>query len=55
MQNHMTLIAYPTIPEEEKRWGFDVWRPEGMPMAWVLDWKAAKIGWGLADERVNIT
>ena len=41
MKEKMTPLAYPTTKEEENRWGFDVYKPESTPMAWVLDWKSA--------------
>jgi hypothetical protein len=53
MKEKMTPLAYPTTKEEENRWGFDVYKPESTPMAWVLDWKSASAGFGVTAERTK--
>jgi len=52
MKEKMTPVAYPTTKEEEIRWGFDVFKPKGLPMCWITDWKGASAGFGLSPERV---
>ena len=50
MKNRPTPVAYPTTPEEEYRWGFDIHKPDGTPMAWIIDWTAMP-GWQTSHER----
>ncbi len=53
MKKQLTPIAYPTTPEEDFRWGFDVYKPVSTPKAWVLDWDSASAGFGISEERVQ--
>lgn len=53
MKKQLTPVAYPTTKEEEFRWGFDVYKPEGTPMAWILDWDSAGAGWGISEKRLK--
>ena len=48
MKRKLTPIPYPATQEEEYKWGFDVYRPEGTPMAWIMDWTSAGPGWGVS-------
>lgn len=52
MKTHATPLMYPTSKEEEDRWGFDVFKPKGQPMAWIIDWESVGPGFGLPDDRV---
>ena len=52
MKNKPTPVAYPTTKEEEYKWGFDVYKPEGMPVAWIHDWTTTQAGWGVTPERL---
>jgi hypothetical protein len=53
MKSYLTPIVYPTSKEEEFKWGFDVFKPQGTPMAWVIDWESGSAGYGLPWERVK--
>lgn len=53
MKKQPTAIPYPATKEEEERWGFDIHKPKGRPMAWVLDWDSAGAGYGLSPERIE--
>ena len=53
MKKFPTPIAYPTTKQEEERWGFDVWKPKGVPLAWVIDWNSASVGYGVSPERLK--
>jgi hypothetical protein len=54
MKSHATVINYPPkSKEEEDRWGFEVYKPTGVPKAFVLDWPSVGPGWGLPWERVE--
>jgi len=52
MKNKPTPVSYPTTKEEEYKWGFDVYKPEGMPIAWIHDWSSHQSGWGVSPERL---
>jgi len=53
MKKFPTPVAYPTTKQEEDRWGFDIWKPKGTPMAWILDWDSANTGYGVSPERLK--
>ncbi len=46
MKNRPSPVAYPTTPEDEKYWGFDIFKPVGTPRAWIQDFTSAQIGFG---------
>ena len=53
MKGKLSPVAYPTTEEQEFLWGFDVFKPEGTPMAWMLDWTSAYPGYTITDERLR--
>ena len=53
MKKQITPVAYPTSKEEEFRWGFDVYKPVGIPRAWIIDWDSASAGFGVPEQRVE--
>lgn len=53
MKKFPTPVAYPTTKKEEEKWGFDVWKPKGTPMAWVHDWSSAEVGSGISSQRLE--
>lgn len=58
MKSRPSPIAYPTTPEDELLWGFDILKPKGIPKAWVHDWSSALIGFGMpirsVEDLINI-
>jgi hypothetical protein len=53
MKTHPTPIQYPTSSEEELKWGFDVFKPKGIPKAWILDWSGSNPGWEFSTEEME--
>jgi len=53
MKKNPSPVPFPTTRQEEERWGFDIWKPKGTPMAWVLDWDSAQAGSGISRERLK--
>ncbi len=51
MKTKPSPLPYPSSKEEEFRWGFDIYQPEGTPLAWVTDWSCPNPGWGVTPER----
>lgn len=51
MKTELSPIPYPTTKAEEYKWGFDIYRPEGVPMAWIMDWTSAGAGYGVSSQR----
>jgi hypothetical protein len=51
MKSELSPIPYPTNKTEEYKWGFDVYQPEGTPMAWIVDWTSAGAGSGVSFQR----
>lgn len=52
MKDKPTPVAYPTTPEEDYKWGFDVYKPESTPVAWIHDWDSNQAGFGVTPERI---
>ncbi|MFC1920064.1 hypothetical protein ACFLWX_04665 [Chloroflexota bacterium] len=52
MKAQLTPIPYPTTDEEGYKWGFDIYKPEGTPMAWIADWTSPGPGWGALPQRI---
>ena len=53
MKGKLSPVAYPTTKEQEYLWGFDVYKPERTPMAWLLDWSGAYPGYSITDKRLK--
>ena len=53
MKSKPTPVPYPTTKEEEYKWGFDVYKPEGTPKAWIVDWSSAGPGYGITQKRAG--
>jgi hypothetical protein len=53
MKSRLSPLTYPTTKEEEFKWGFDVYKPEGTPMAWIMDWSSAGPGYGISHQRAQ--
>lgn len=45
-------VAYPTDGENAERWGFDIFKPVGIPRAWIQDWSSAFAGFGMPMETI---
>lgn len=43
MKSKPTPIPYPTTKEEEYKWGFDIHKPEGTPMARVMIYSRLRV------------
>lgn len=52
MKDRLTPVPYPTSSEEEYKWGFDVYKPDRTPMAWLIDWSSPSSGWGISPQQV---
>ncbi len=54
MKSKPTVIPYPPAnKDEEDRWGFEVYKPTGIPYAFVTDWPGVVPGWGVDWDRVE--
>ena len=53
MKTVPTPVPFPTTKKEEEKWGFDIWKPKGAPLAWVLDWESVEAGSGVKAERLD--
>ncbi|MFO8010493.1 MAG: hypothetical protein R6U89_06750 [Dehalococcoidia bacterium] len=53
MKSEPTPVPFPASESEMYKWGFDVYPPEGTPMAWIMDWTSASPGAGISERRVS--